>query len=203
MNEQAKVGSKLKLRLWDQACKRSIESRVEKGAVMIVHVLSGWLASSYPIRSVFLQHISWNTIIKREFLPFRMKEWLNWCMDACSSYKYGSNIGLERLIKKYFCQHHNITIIIKGESETCPISEIAIMTIIIFSLKFIGLFEAAASSFTNLFFPPSRFRSLSSGHSLCCLPHFAPTASRKKRVAKFSVLWAQCETPGLNWRLRA
>ena len=58
MNEQAKVGGKLKLRLWHQAYKRSIESRVEKGAVMIVHVLSGWLASSYPIRRPFLQHIS-------------------------------------------------------------------------------------------------------------------------------------------------
>ena len=67
-------------------------------------------------------------------------------MDACSSYKYGSNIGLERLIKKYFCQHHNITIIIKGESETCPISEIAII------ILFIGSFEAEAFSFTNLFF---------------------------------------------------
>ena len=28
---------------------QKIESRVEKGAVMIVHVLSGWLASSYAI----------------------------------------------------------------------------------------------------------------------------------------------------------
>ena len=28
---------------------KKIESRVEKGAVMTVHVLSGWLASSYPI----------------------------------------------------------------------------------------------------------------------------------------------------------
>ena len=58
MNEQAKVGGKLKLRLWDQACKRSIELRVEKGAVMIVHFLSGWFASSYAIRRTFLQHIS-------------------------------------------------------------------------------------------------------------------------------------------------
>ena len=150
---------------------QKIESRVliDKGAVMIVHVLSGWLASSYPIRSVFLQHISWNTIIKREFLPFRMKEWLNWCMDACSSYKYGSNIGLERLIKKYFCQHHYITIIIKGESETCPISEIAI---IILSLKFIGSDEADAFSCTNLFFPPSRVSLL----SLPLLPSPVPTA---------------------------
>ena len=42
----------------DQACKRSIESRVEKGVVMIAPVPSGWLASSYPIRRAFLQHIS-------------------------------------------------------------------------------------------------------------------------------------------------
>ena len=26
-----------------------------------------------------------------------MKEWLDCCMDACSSYIYGSDIGLERL----------------------------------------------------------------------------------------------------------
>ena len=38
--------------------RQKIESRAEKGAVMIQHVLSGWLASSYPIRSAFLQHIS-------------------------------------------------------------------------------------------------------------------------------------------------
>ena len=49
-------------------------------------------------------------------------------MDVCSSYKYGSDIGLERpsyQSKYYFYQHQNITIIIKGKSETCPISEIA------------------------------------------------------------------------------
>ena len=40
---------------------QKIESRVEKGGVMIVHivhVLSSWLASSYPIRRTFLQYIS-------------------------------------------------------------------------------------------------------------------------------------------------
>ena len=35
-----------------------------------------------------------------------------------------------------------------------------------------------------LFFPPSGFSLLSSGCSLCCLPQFAPTASRKTRAAK-------------------
>ena len=54
MSEQAKVGGKLNLRLWDRTCKRSIKSRVEKGAVMIVYVRSGWLAS----RPAFLQNIS-------------------------------------------------------------------------------------------------------------------------------------------------
>ena len=29
----------------------------------------------------------------KEFLPFSMREWVN----VCSSYKYGSDIGLERL----------------------------------------------------------------------------------------------------------
>ena len=85
-----------------------------------------------------------------------MKEWLNCCMDVCSSYKYGSDIGLKRLsyqlkIISTVYQHQNITIIIKGKSETCLISEI---TTIILSRKFIGSFEAAAFSFTNLFFPP-------------------------------------------------
>ena len=45
------------------------------------------------------------------------------------------------LSKNYFYQDQNIAFIVTGESETCPISEIAI---IIVSLKFIGSFEAAA-----------------------------------------------------------
>ena len=64
MNEQVKVGGKLKLRLWDQACKRLIESRVEKGIVRIVHVLSGWLASFYLVRRVLLKHISRRISVK-------------------------------------------------------------------------------------------------------------------------------------------
>ena len=58
MSEQAKVGGKLKLRLWDQACKRSSrELRIERRCNDI-YVLSGWLAPSYPIRRAFLHHIS-------------------------------------------------------------------------------------------------------------------------------------------------
>ena len=102
-----------------------------------------------------------------------------------SSKKYGSDIGLKRLFYQSKIISINISISllvsIKGESETCPISEIAI---IILSLKFIGSFEAAAFSFTKLFFPPSRFILLSRGRSPCCLPNFARTALRKKRAAK-------------------
>ena len=59
-------------------------------------------------------------------------------MAVCSSYKHSSDIEHERLSyqAKFIYQHQNI---IKGESETCPISEIAI---IILSLEFIGSFEA-------------------------------------------------------------
>ena len=59
MNEHAKVDGKLKLRLSGiKPAKDRVESLIDKGALMIVHVLSGWLASSYPIRRAFLQHIS-------------------------------------------------------------------------------------------------------------------------------------------------
>ena len=67
--------------------------------------------------------------------------------------------------------------VIKRESETYPISEIA-MTIV--SLKFIGSFEVAAFSFTNLIFPPSHFGLLSGGRSLCYLPHFCSNSFKKK-----------------------
>ena len=40
------VGGKLKLRLSGIKPAQKIESRVDKGAVMIAHILSGWLASS-------------------------------------------------------------------------------------------------------------------------------------------------------------
>ena len=43
---------------------QKIESRVDKGAVMIVRVLSGWLAPSYPIQHAFLQHISWRVSVE-------------------------------------------------------------------------------------------------------------------------------------------
>ena len=52
-----------------------------------------------------------------------MKEWLDCCMDFCSSYRIRQCYWTWKAflsIKNYFYQHQNITIIIKGESETCP-----------------------------------------------------------------------------------
>ena len=104
-------------------------------------------------------------------------------MDVCSSYKYGSDIGLEGL--SYRSKIISISIRISLLSSRQKVKHYDFWNRhIILSLKFIGSFEAVAFSFTNLFFPPSRFRSLSSGHSLCCLPHFAPTASRKTSSEK-------------------
>ena len=37
--------------------RQEVESRAEKGAVMIVQVFSSWFASFYSIRRAFLQHI--------------------------------------------------------------------------------------------------------------------------------------------------
>ena len=125
----------------------------------------------------------------KEFLPFRMKEWLHCCMDVCSSYKYGSDTGLERLShqSQIISIDIRISLFIKGESETCPISVIAI---IILSLKFIGSTEAAAFSFTNLFFPPSRV-SFCLKRSFSLLPSpFCSNSFKKKndRQKKFSPL---------------
>ena len=68
----------------------------------------------------------------------------------------------------------NITVIVNEESETNPISEIAI---IILSLKLIDSFEAAEFLLLTCF---------PRGHSLSCLPHFAPlsalSAMRNTRV---------------------
>ena len=62
-------------------------------------------------------------------------------MDVSSPYKYGSDVGLERL------SYQSKIISINGESETSPISEIAITKLLY--LEFIGSFEAAALSFTT------------------------------------------------------
>ena len=102
MSEQAKVGEKLKLRLWDQACKISIESRVKKAAVVIVHVLSSWLASSFPIRRAFLQHISWRVFVEIVINKRKSSCHFAWRNGSITAWmfvhltKTASDIGLER-----------------------------------------------------------------------------------------------------------
>ena len=65
---------------------------------MIVHVLSGWLASSYPIRRSFLHHISERVSVesvrKNERVLAISHEGMASLLDVCSSYKYCSDIGL-------------------------------------------------------------------------------------------------------------
>ena len=137
---------------------QKIESRVliDKGALMIVHVLSGWLASSYPIRRAFLQHISWrvsveSVINKRKsscHFAWRKTQGMARLLYGCLFILPNTAVTLDwkafLSVKNYFYQHQNITIIIKGESETCPNFW---NRHIILSLKFIGSFEAAALSF--------------------------------------------------------
>ena len=97
---------------------------------MIVHVLSGWLASSYLIWRAFLQHISWRVSVKSVINKRKSSYHFAWrngsiaaCMDVYSSYwvrRWYWTWKAFLSIKNYFYQHQNITIIIKGESETCP-----------------------------------------------------------------------------------
>ena len=106
-------------------------------------------------------------------MPFRTKEWLDCCMDVCSSYRVRSDIGLERLFYQSKIISINIRISPLLSREKVKHARVSEIAIIILSLKFIGSFEAAAFSLLlNLFFPPSRFSLLSSGRSLCYLPHF-------------------------------
>ena len=131
---------------------QKIESRVliDKGALMIVHVLSSRLASSYPIRRAFLQHISWRVSVesvnKRKsscHFAWRNGSIAVWMFVHPAEANTAVILDWKAFlsVKNYFYQHENISIIIKGESETCPNFW---NRHIILSLKFIGSFEAAA-----------------------------------------------------------
>ena len=136
---------------WSYGCLGSslqkIESRVliDKGA--IVHVLSGWLASSYPIGRAFLQHISWRVSVESVIIKRKSSCHLAWRNGSIAVWMNTAMILDWKAflsVKNYFYQHQNITIVIKGEGETCPNFW---NRHIILSLKFIGSFEAAALSF--------------------------------------------------------
>ena len=149
---------------------QKIESRVliDKSAVMRIHVLSGWLASSDPIRRAFIQRIG---------LPFRIKEKLDCCMDVCSSYRVRQWFWTWKAflsIKTYFYRHPaEYEYYYQRRKWNMP--------------DFWNRHDHSLPK-VYLFFPPSRFSLLSSGRFLCCLPHFAPTASWQKRAAKKSSL---------------
>ena len=142
---------------WSYGCLGSslqkIESRVliDKGVLMIVHVLSGWLASSYPTRHAFLQRISWRVSVesainkRKSSMPFRRNGSIAVWMFVHPT-EYGGDIGLKGFLisQKLFLSTSEYHHYYQGEGETRPNFW---NRHIILSLKFIGSFEAAALSF--------------------------------------------------------
>ena len=168
MNEQAKVGGKLKLRLSHLGSSlQKIELRVliDKGAVMIVHVLSGWLASSYPIRRAFLQHISGRVSVesvinkRKSSCHFHgiLHEGIVRLLYGCLFILPNTAVILDlkgvlinQILSLSTSEYHHYSVS-REKVKHARISEIAI---IILSLKFIASFEAAAfSPTTELVFP--------------------------------------------------
>ena len=151
MKEQAKVDGKLKLL---GSSLQKIESRVliDKGALMIAHILSGWLASSYPIRRAFLQHISWRVSVKSVINKRKSSCHFAWRNVSIAVWmfvhptEYGGDIGLKGFLisQKLFLSTSEYHHYYQGEGETCPNFW---NRHIILSLKFIGSFEASALSF--------------------------------------------------------
>ena len=176
---------------------------------MIVHVFSGWLASSYPIRRAFLQHISWrvsveSVINKRKIsCHFARRNgsiavWMFVHPTEC-----GVDIGLKGFLisQKLFLSTSEYHHYFQGGRWNIPeflkllYNSLSKVYRFIWSCRFVFLV-------LNLIFPPSCFSLLSSGHSLCYLPHFAPTASRKKNKQPKIFFRAQCETLRVDWGLR-
>ena len=169
---------------------------------MIVHVLSGWLASSYPIRRAFLQHISWRVSVESVINKRKSSCQFAWRNGSIAVWifvyptEYGGDIGLKGFLisQKLFLSTSEYHHYYQGgkwnmpEFLKSPYDSLSKLYWFIWSCRFVFLV-------LNLIFPPSRFSLLSSGRSLCYLPHFAPTASRKKTSSqKYSL--------ERNWRLR-
>ena len=136
-----------------------IESRVliDKGTVMIVHALSGWLASSYPIRRALLQHINWRVPVESVMNERKSSCHFAWRNGSIAVWIFvhptenGSDIGLERLPYKSQSKIISINIRISPLLSRMKVkhARISEITILILSLKFIGSFEAAAFSITT------------------------------------------------------
>ena len=153
---------------------------------MIVHVLSGWLASSYLIRRAFLQHISWR--ISVESVINKRKSSCHFARNGSIAVwmfvhptEYGGDIGLKGFVisQKLFLSTSEYHHYYQGgkwnmpEFLKSPYNSLSKVYRFILSCRFVFLV-------LNLIFPPSRFSLLSGVRPLCYLPHFAPTASRKK-----------------------
>ena len=176
---------------------------------MIVHVLSGWLASSYPIRRAFLQHISWRVSVESVINKRKSSCHFAWRNGSIAVWmfvyptQHGGDIGLKGFLvsQKLFLSTSEYHHYYQGgkwnmpEFLKSPYNSLSKVYRFIWSCRFVFLV-------LNLIFPPSRFSLLSSGRSLCYLPHFAPTASRKKNKEPKIFFRAQCETLRVDWRLR-
>ena len=192
---------------WSYGCLGSslqkIESRVliDKGALTIVHVLSGWLSSSYQIRRAFLQHISWRVSV--ESVIYKRKSSCHFALRNGSiavwkfvhPTEYGGDIGLkgfltsQKLFQSTSEYHHyyeggswNMPEFLKS-----PYNSLSKVYRFIWSCRFVFLV-------LNLIFPPSRFSLLSSGRSLCYLPHFCSNSFKEKNKQPKIFFRAQCET---------
>ena len=129
---------------------QKIESTVliDKGTLMIVHVLSGWLASSYPIRRVFLQHISWRVSVESVINKRKSSCHFAWMNGSIAVWmlvhptKYGGDIGLKGFLisQKLFLSTSEYHHYYQGRKWNMP----EFLKSPYNSLKFIGSFEAAA-----------------------------------------------------------
>ena len=158
---------------------------------MIVHVLSGWLASSYPIRRAFLPHISWRLSVEPVINKRKSSCHCAWRNGSIAVWmfvhptEYGGDIGLKGFLisqKLFLSTSEYHPYLYQGRKWNMP--EFLKSPYNSVSKVYRFILSCRVFLVLNLIFPPSRFSLLSSGRSLCYLPHFVPTASRKKQAAK-------------------
>ena len=131
----------------------------------------------------------------KKFLPFRMKEWLDCCMDVCSSYRIRRWHWIERLSYQSKIISINIRIsplLSRGrwnmpEFLKSPYNCLSKVYRFIWSCRFVFLV-------LNLIFPPSRFSLPSSGRSLCYLLYLLLQQLQEKKRQPKIFFRAQCET---------
>ena len=156
---------------------QKIKSRVliDKGTLMIVHVLSGWLASSYPIRHTFLQHIyiSWRVSVKSVINKRKSSCHFAWRNGSIAVWmfvhltEYGGDIGLKGFLisQKLFLSTSEYHHYYQGRKWNMP--EFLKSPYNSLSKVYRFIFRSCrVFLLLNLIFPPSRFSLLSSCPSL-------------------------------------